>query len=161
MEKVYIGKIVGTHGIKGEIRIISNFEFKDKVFLINSPIYIEDEKHIIKTYRKHKNYDMITIDDITDINDVLKYKNKKVYKDKSDISLNEDEVLDSELVKYKVIDKSGKSGIIKEIFYASSTNKIIRCMFDKEVLIPYKDEFIKKMDKKNMVLEVELIDGMM
>ena len=28
--KVYIGKIVSTHGIKGELRIISDFEYKDK-----------------------------------------------------------------------------------------------------------------------------------
>ena len=30
---IYIGKIVNTHGLKGEIRIISDFEFKDKVFV--------------------------------------------------------------------------------------------------------------------------------
>ena len=29
MNKVYIGKIVNTHGIKGEIRILSNFSRKD------------------------------------------------------------------------------------------------------------------------------------
>lgn len=32
MEYVYIGKIVNTHGIKGEVRLISNFERKDLVF---------------------------------------------------------------------------------------------------------------------------------
>ena len=34
MDKVYIGKIVSTHGIKGEIRILSDFPYKDKVFLL-------------------------------------------------------------------------------------------------------------------------------
>ena len=39
MQKVYVGKVVGTHGIKGEIRIISDFQFKDKVFVVgNSPV---------------------------------------------------------------------------------------------------------------------------
>ena len=61
MEKVYIGKIVNTHGIKGELRILSDFEFKDKAFKVNSEIYIDNEKHIIKSYRRHKNYDMITV----------------------------------------------------------------------------------------------------
>ena len=36
MEKVYIGKIVSTHGIKGELRILSDFPFKDKVFMIGN-----------------------------------------------------------------------------------------------------------------------------
>ena len=38
MEKVYIGKIVNTHGIKGELRILSDFEFKDKAFKVNTEI---------------------------------------------------------------------------------------------------------------------------
>ena len=32
MDKVYIGKIVSTHGIKGEIRILSDFPYKNKVY---------------------------------------------------------------------------------------------------------------------------------
>lgn len=40
MEYVYIGKIVNTHGIKGEVRLISNFERKDLVFKKNFKIYI-------------------------------------------------------------------------------------------------------------------------
>ena len=40
MNYIYIGKIVNTHGLKGEIRILSDFEFKDKVFVPNMKIYI-------------------------------------------------------------------------------------------------------------------------
>ena len=29
MEYLYVGKIVNTHGIKGEIRILSNFDKKE------------------------------------------------------------------------------------------------------------------------------------
>ena len=29
---VYIGEIVNTHGIKGELRIISDFKYKQSVF---------------------------------------------------------------------------------------------------------------------------------
>ena len=36
MDKVYIGKVVNTHGIKGELRILSDFPYKDKVFKINN-----------------------------------------------------------------------------------------------------------------------------
>ena len=34
MDTVYIGKIVSTHGIKGELRIISDFPYKNKVFKV-------------------------------------------------------------------------------------------------------------------------------
>ena len=32
MKFINIGKIVNTHGIKGELRILSKFRYKDKVF---------------------------------------------------------------------------------------------------------------------------------
>lgn len=160
MEKVYIGKIVNTHGIKGELRILSDFEFKDKAFKVNSEIYIDNEKHIIKSYRRHKNYDMITIDNYNNINDVLYLLKKKVYKEKSKLHLSDKEILDSDLLTYKVIDKNKNCGIIKEIFLASPTNKIMRVLFDKEVLIPINSPMIKKIDKNLKIVEVELIDGM-
>lgn len=160
MEKVYIGKIVNTHGIKGELRILSDFEFKEKAFKVNTEIYIDNEKHIIKSYRRHKNYDMITIDNYNNINDVLYLLKKKVYKKKNELDLSDEEILDSDLLTYKVIDKNKNCGIIKEIFLASPTNKIIRVLFDKEVLIPINSPMIKKIDKKLKIVEVELIDGM-
>ena len=30
---IYVGKIVNTHGLKGEIRILSDFDYKDKVWV--------------------------------------------------------------------------------------------------------------------------------
>lgn len=160
MEKVYIGKVVNTHGIKGEIRILSNFEFKDKAFKVGTNLYIKDEVHQIKSYRTHKNYDMITIDNYTNINEVLYLLKEDVYKDKEELGLSDHEILDSELLNYKVIDKNKKSGIIKEIFLASSKNKIMRVLFEKEVLIPMNSPMIKKINKNKKVVEVELIDGM-
>ena len=46
MEYLYLGKIVNTHGIKGEIRILSDFDYKEKAFKVGSKIYIDDEEHI-------------------------------------------------------------------------------------------------------------------
>ena len=44
MNYVYIGKIVNTHGIRGEVRLLSNFRYKDKVFIKNMNIYIGKDK---------------------------------------------------------------------------------------------------------------------
>ena len=40
MKYIYIGKIVNTHGLKGEIRILSDFKYKDLIFKDNFKIYI-------------------------------------------------------------------------------------------------------------------------
>ena len=91
---LYIGNLVNTHGIKGEVRIISDFKYKDLIFKPNNYIYINNEKLKIKTYRKHKNYDMVTFENYDNINDVLNFKGNKVYIDKKEYTfpgiLNED-----------------------------------------------------------------------
>ena len=35
---ILIGKIVNTHGIKGEVKILSDFEYKERVFKPNIEI---------------------------------------------------------------------------------------------------------------------------
>ena len=159
--KVFLGKIVSTHGIKGELRIISDFEYKDKAFKVGTYLIIDDEKYLIKSYRRHKNYDMVTLNDFKDINEVLYLLKKKVYKLEDELNLNDQEILDSELMTYRVIDKNQNCVIIKEIFKASPTNKIMRVEFEHEVLIPLSSPMVKNISKKDKKVEVELIDGMM
>ncbi len=159
MEKVFIGKIVNTHGIKGEIRILSNFPFKDKVFKINNKLIIDDKAYNINSYRVHKGFDMVTLDSYNDINDVLFLLKKDVYFDKDSLYLDDNEVLDSDLINYSVINDD-KVGKITEIFMASPTNKILRVLFDKEYLIPMNSPMLKKIDKANKKIFVEIIEGM-
>lgn len=159
MELVYIGKITSTHGIKGELKIKSNFEYKDKIFVVGNKLVIDDKEYIIKSYRSHKDFDMVTLNDYKDINEVLFLINKKVYiyKDNSNIS---DIVLDEDLINYSVI-INNEIGKVEEIFFASPNNKIIRVLINnKEVLVPFNNEFIKKIDHDKKEIDIELIDGM-
>ena len=160
MNKVYIGKIVNTHGIKGELRILSDFPYKDKVFKINNKLIIDDKNYTIKSYRVHKNYDMVTLDDYKDINEVLFLLKKQVYFNKEDLLLNDKEILDEDLIRYKVIAKDGKCGTIKEIFMASPSNKILRVELDKEILVPFNSPMIVNIDKEKEEITIDIIDGM-
>lgn len=160
MNKVYIGKIVNTHGIKGEIRLLSDFPFKDKVFVVGNNILVDDIEYKINSYRRHKMFDMITLDGYNNINDVLFLMKKKVYFDKDKLVLSDDEILDEDLIKFKVIDENRNIGKITEIFMASSTNKILRVEFSHEVLIPYNSPIIKSIDKEKKEIHVSLIGGM-
>ena len=83
---IYIGKIVNTHGIKGEVRLLSNFLEKDLIFKNGFKVYIgsKKEEQVINTYRPHKLFDMLTFKGVDDINLVLKYKGEKVYINKAD-----------------------------------------------------------------------------
>lgn len=160
MKKIYIGKIVSTHGIKGELKIISDFPFKNKVFRKDNTLLIDEKEYKINSYRHHKIYEMITLDHYKDINEVQFLLKKKVYIDKESLNLDENEILDEELITYNVITNIGE-GIIKEIFFASATNKILRLNIkNQEVLIPLNSPYIEKIDKINHKIYVQIIEGM-
>ncbi len=146
MDYIYIGKIVSTHGIKGELKIISDFFEKDKIFkkgfkLYLTPLYHEE---VINTYRVHKNYDMVTFDGYNDINDVLKYIGMGVYIKRSDLDLKEDEYLLNDLIGYEVYEDSKLLGKVSSI----SFNNNVLLKIDDKFYIPFIDEFIEKVDVK-------------
>jgi 16S rRNA processing protein RimM len=155
MKDVYIGKIVNTHGIKGEIRILSNFDKKDKVFIPNMTIYIgkKKEQFIINTYRKHKNYDMITLKGINDINDVLKYKGLNVYVKREDLNLKPNEYLLDDILGMKIICDNKEYGIVENI-YDNNGHPLLAIKFEKNYYIPYNSSDIKEINllKKEIVM---------
>lgn len=159
---IYIGKIVNTHGIKGEIRILSDFEKKDKVFIKGMSIYIgrKKEREVINTYRHHKNFEMITMEGYSDINEVLRYKGLYVYIRKEDLKLDDGEYLDSDLINLIVIVDNEEKGIITDI-RDSGHNKFLVIKTDsKEIFIPYQKEFIGNIDFINKKIEIKPIKGM-
>ena len=160
-EYVYIGKIVNTHGIKGELRILSNFEKKERVFLTKMNLWIgkEKQKETINTYRKHKEFDMVTLEGYTNINEVLKWKGQPVYVKREELHLKEDEYLLNDLIGLEIYEKEEKIGKGKEIVY-NKANILLYVEAEKNFYIPIKGNFIKKVDKKQNKIEVENVKGL-
>ena len=161
-EFIYVGKIVNTHGLKGEIRILSDFEKKDKVFVPGMTIYIgrKKEKEIINSYRHHKVFEMITMKGYSDINEVIRYKGLYVYIKKEDLNLGENEYLDTDLIDLDVLIDNNKVGIITDV-RDSGNNKFLVIKTDtKDVFVPLQKEFIENVDLKNKCISIKPIKGM-
>ena len=135
MKFINIGKIVNTHGIKGELRILSDFKYKDKVFKKGFKFYVGKDKEelIVNSYRYHKIFDMVTFNDLNDINLVLKYKGKEVYINEEDLELDGEIYIDN-LLGYKVLVGDKDIGV-------------------GEVLIPYVKEFIIKIEDNTIYVK--------
>ena len=153
MDYISVGKIVNTHGIKGELRILSDFELKNQVFIIGKNIYIGDSfiKEEIASYRKHKEFDMITLKDYNNINQVLKYLKKKVYVKRED--LNIDKYLMTDLIGFDVYLKEQKIGKIIDFVYNGS-NKLLVVEGLKKFYIPMVEDFVNKVDINNCKVDV-------
>ena len=161
-EYIYIGKIVNTHGLKGEVRILSDFQFKDKVFKQGVTIYLGRKKEEFKivTYRHHKVFEMITMEGLNDINLVLRLKGLYVYVLKKDLVLNDGEYLDSDLINLNVIVDNKEVGTVTNV-RDSGNNKFLVIKTDtKEVFVPYQKEFVKEINLENNTIIIEPIEGM-
>ena len=153
MNKVMLGKYVNTHGIKGEIRIKSNFPYKSKVFVIDNEIIINDVSYIIKSYRVHKGYDMVTLDGINSINSIPFPKNTKVYIDR-DKYLSKKDYLDSDLIGFIVYNNKIEREVL-DILFINDKKKLIKTI---EGYIPF--ELVKNIDLDNKRILIENVDGL-
>ena len=162
MEYIKIGFIANTHGIKGELRIKSDFKFKEKVFKKGNILYIGSEKieEEIKTYRTHKDYDMVTFSNYNDINEVLKYKGEEVFFKKEEIKLNDKEYYDEELLNFNIIFNNDNIGVLTEITDAGNGNELFVIKKEKEFYIPRNEHFIEKIDFINKQIILKNIEGL-
>ncbi len=161
-EYIYIGKIVNTHGLKGEVRILSDFEKKDKVFIPGMTIYIgrKKEKEVINSYRHHKVFEMITMKGYSDINEIIRYKGLYVYIKKEDLKLDNDEYLDSDLINLDVYVNNEVVGVITDIRDSGHNKFLVIKTSDKDVFVPMQDEFIKEVNLAEKKIVIEPIKGM-
>lgn len=176
MEFIEIGKIVNTHGIKGEIRIelrdilllnldtlsiASKDEIISKIFKINNSIHIGEYKdeEKITSYRHHKTYEMITLEGINDINDVLKYKGKYCYV--FDTCLAEkNSILLSNLINYEVIYNEETLGIIDD-YRNNNGNVVLEISKNNDnCFVPINNHFIEKIVVEEKKLYVKNMEGL-
>ncbi len=161
MKYVLIGKLVNTHGLKGEVRILSDFKYKDRVFIPGMKIYIGKDKvcEEIDTYRHHKIFEMITMIGYNDINQVLKYKGDYVFVNKADIKLNKNEYLNEDIIGMTVYTDNRELGIVKRIENHNG-NEILFVHGEKDVLIPYNFDIIENVNLEKKEIIVKNIPGL-
>lgn len=160
MDYLYIGKLVNTHGIKGEVRLLSNFRHKDKVFIKGFKFYVGKEKkeYVVETYRKHKSFDMVVFKDNYDINLIEHLKGSLVYIDKKDLKLDKNTFLSVDLIGFSVIINDKLIGVVESVMDTLANEVLV---LENNVMIPYVKAFINKVDIKNKRIYVEDVKGLL
>jgi 16S rRNA processing protein RimM len=159
MKFIKIGKIVNTHGIKGELRILSDFRHKDKVFKKGMKVYVGKKKQefIINSYRFHKIFDMVTFVGFNNINDIEYLKGDFIFINEEDLKLNDGEILSEKLIGFKAIIGNKEIGKVTEIL-DTPANEVIR--INESILVPYVKDFINNIDMDNKTIYINDIGGL-
>lgn len=162
-----VGKIVNTHGLQGEVRVISNSDFKDERFKDGSELFIDyNDSYIpveVKSYRVNKNFDLLKFVDMYHINDVEKYKGCEILVDAANLSkLDDEEFYFYEIIgaQVKTIDDVILGEIIDILQTGANDVWVVKRKGEKDVLIPYIEDVVKDVDIDNKMVIVELLEGL-
>ena len=154
--KVLVGKYVKTHGIKGEIKVRSNFLYKDRIFQTGKKVFLKDQEFTIKGYRKHQEYDMLTFEGINDINQILSLKGNFLYANREDLGLKQEEYLDSDLIGLDLYQNNIFVGKVRDIAFITKNKKLLVI---NSHYVPF--ELIKNVDLKNKRIDIEEVLGLL
>ncbi len=168
MEYLNVGKIVNTHGIRGEVRVISQTDFPDERYQKGEKLFLFREgmtplELTVAGHRRHKNFDLLTFEGYPNINDVEKFRDGilKVAKDNL-AQLAEDEYYYHQIIGLIVVDEDDKEiGKIKEILSPGANDVwVVQRKGKKDALIPYIASVVKEIDLANGIVKVELPEGL-
>lgn len=165
MDYTIIGKIINSHGIKGEVKIYPFTDDMDR-FIDLKKVYIGDSKKEVhlKTVKFHKGFPIIGFDEFDDINQILNLKDQLIYVDDKDrIKLPEDHYFIYDLVDCEVFDTTNnKIGQIIDVLQNVSNDVyVVKDEFShKEYLIPAVKQFVKLVDVENKKIVIDPIEGM-
>ncbi len=150
---LWIGTIVNTHGLKGELKILSNSDQVEKQFAVGKILYTEKEQFEITTMRLHKNFVLLTFKDFKDINEVEYLKGTEIY-----VFKNEEETYLIDLIGYKVINQNKDLiGTVDSFFEIGSYESMRILLATKETTnIPFLDQFIIEIKKEEKEILVDV-----
>jgi len=164
MESILIGKIVNTHGIKGEVKVYPYTDNMDNLSKVKEVFFDENlsNKHIVKSCKIQKNMLIMKLQDVNIVEEAEKLKDTNIYIVKEDISDIEDTYYVEDLIGMDVIDE--KDEVIGTITYVFNTgaNDVyeIKTLDNKELYIPAIKDVIKKVDVKNKKMYIEMMEGL-
>lgn len=171
MEKWFnVGKIVNTHGIKGEVRVISRTDFADERYKAGNTLYLFQEgkerpvELKITAHRKHKNFDLLTFEGYGNVNEVTAFKEGILKVPESYLKpLEGDEYYFHEIIGCKVYTTDEEEiGTVKEILTPGANDVwVVKAPRGKDILIPYIHEIVKEIVPEEGKIVIEPMEGLL
>ncbi len=142
---LWLGTLVNTHGVKGEVRILTNSETPDTSFAKGNVVKYMDKEKIgeltIKSMRPHKQFILLTFEGIDSINDIEWLKGSKIYCDRAE--LDDEEYYLHDLIDCPIYDQHDKllGKVIDIVEQGPYDNLIVELENKTKTNIPMVDEF--------------------
>lgn len=161
-----VGKIVGTHGVRGEMRVQPWTDTPGD--LARLPVLYLDAsgqtKLSVQQMRAHGNLVILRAESVADIPSAERFRNRVVYADRDDIPLPQGQYFIQDLIGCKVYDADTEEfyGTVSDVS-ATGANDVwhIGRENGQEVLIPSIPEVVVSTDIDGGVIRIRPLEGLM
>lgn len=162
MSKIEIGKIVNTHGVRGDVKI-NPFVDDSSVFSDFEYLMVEDKKFTVKGVKFVKATPIVSLEGIDSIEKAETLRNAKVFINEEDLpELSEGEYYIKDILGLTVITEEGEIlGKVTDVFKTGS-NDVYEVSGEaaKPVLIPAISEVVKSIDTDAGEIRIHLLEGL-
>ncbi|MFX3624632.1 MAG: ribosome maturation factor RimM [Ectobacillus sp.] len=165
-----VGKIVNTHGIKGEVRVISRTDFPEERYKAGNLLYIWKEggkapiEVKVTSHRTHKSFDLLTFEGYDNVNQVEQFKGSILKVPQEQLGkLAEGEYYYHEIIGCTVASEEGEEiGKISEILSPGANDVwVVKRPNGKEALIPYIEQVVLKVDVEKKLVTIHVMEGLL
>jgi len=154
------GKIVNTHGIRGEVKIQPWADSPD--FLTGFKRFFIDGKPVkVISAKVHKGCVIAALDGVTEIDGAIRLKNKTVFIRREEAPLEEGRHYIADLVGLRAVDaETGEEiGTVRDVLSLPANNVYV-ITGAREILVPAVPDFVDGIDFDAGLIRLRLIEGM-
>ena len=161
-----IGKLVSVFGLKGEILLLHNLGRKTNLPGLQT-IFLEAKKgewlpHFVEKTRGRNDKEIyLKLEGIDTKEKARPLVQKEVWISEGDFSKHAGKKAPIAMVGYHILDHGKDLGEILEVIEQAHQVLCRLEIENKEVLIPVHEEFLKRIDRKNKLVEMALPDGLL
>jgi len=165
MKMLRVGKIINTHGLKGELKVLSLSDYAER-FEELEWVLIEGytEKFYIENVKYQKSNVLLSLKGYKDINEVEKFKNKYLLIDETQRrELPEGTYYIADIIgleAYTVNNNEYLGKVVDILQTGSSEVYVIQNEKSEPIMIPFVDEFIPYISLEEGKILVNPIEGM-
>ncbi|MEG0378255.1 MAG: ribosome maturation factor RimM [Eubacterium sp.] len=167
-ETMIIGKILGAHGIRGELKVYPLTSDPGRFYELEQ-VYVGEENkqqtaHEIELVRLHKGNVLLTLKGINDRNASEKLIGRMVSINREDaVTLSEDEYFIEELIGMNVIDIDGKViGVVKDILQTTGSTDTVEIKTPEKIIcIPARKVYFLKVNVSEGIITVDIPEELM
>ncbi len=159
MELIETGRIVNTHGLRGEVKI-EPWADSPEAFCAFERLFTEGVERAVERSRVQKRFVIAKLAGVDTIEEAEKLRNRVVYVPREDIALEDGGFLLSDLIGCAAFDQDGAAlGKVTDILTPPG-GEVLEIRGAREILVPLNDEFLLEADVAAGRVTVRLLEGM-